>query len=309
VVFTLPEDQLPQVQQALRKGAKLTVEAYDRSQTTLLATGKLLTLDNQIDTTTGTDKVKAVFDNKDNALFPNQFVNVRLILEQRPDTLVIPAAAVQTGSQGNFVYVVKKGDPPASGGSGGKGGSGDASSGHKHEKAAAVPDTAGAPATEEKAAGDAGSGHKHEKAAAVPDTAGVPATEGKAGGDKAGDKSDQKYYVEVRPITVDVTEGSQVIVSSGLSARDQVVIDGVERLKNGSKVTPKKSDSGSGSGRISSKGGDTTPDAAAPAVDGKSGKSSKGDKKGKSGDGRGAAAAAADGAKPHQHHHDQGQQP
>src|SRR5579862_6837326 len=84
VIFTLPEDQLPQVQTVMKSGGSLTVEAYDRSNSTHLATGKLLTLDNQIDTTTGTVKAKAVFDNKDKSLFPNQFVNVRLILQDRP---------------------------------------------------------------------------------------------------------------------------------------------------------------------------------------------------------------------------------
>ena len=78
------------------------MEAYDRSGATHLATGKLLTVDNQIDTTTGTVKAKAVFDNKDGALFPNQFVNVRLILQERPNAIVIPAAALQTGSQGTL---------------------------------------------------------------------------------------------------------------------------------------------------------------------------------------------------------------
>ena len=76
VIFTLPEDYLPQVLAATRAGRKLEVEAFDRSETTHLATGSLLTVDNQIDTTTGTDKVKAVFDNHENTLFPNQFVNV-----------------------------------------------------------------------------------------------------------------------------------------------------------------------------------------------------------------------------------------
>ena len=112
VIFTLPEDQLPDVLKRTRAGQRLPVEAFDRSETTHLASGSLLTLDNQIDTTTGTDKVKAVFDNKDGALFPNQFVNVRLILQQRPNSLVVPASAIQTGSQGNFVYTVKQGDPP-----------------------------------------------------------------------------------------------------------------------------------------------------------------------------------------------------
>jgi multidrug efflux system membrane fusion protein len=113
VIFTLPEDHLPQVLDLTRKGKKLTVEAYDRSGTTHLATGSVLTVDNQIDTTTGTVKVKAVFDNKDGALFPNQFVNVRLVLQQRPNAIVVPAAALLSGSQGNYVYLVKPGNPPA----------------------------------------------------------------------------------------------------------------------------------------------------------------------------------------------------
>ena len=113
VIFTLPEDQLQQVLKLVRAGHKLVVEAFDRSETTHLGSGTLLTVDNQIDTTTGTVKVKAVFDNKDGALFPNQFVNVRLILDERQNSLVIPAAALQTGTNGSFVYVVKPGDPPA----------------------------------------------------------------------------------------------------------------------------------------------------------------------------------------------------
>ncbi len=108
VIFTLPEDQLPQVAGQVKAGKVLNVEAYDRSNTTHLASGKLLTLDNQIDTTTGTVKVKAVFDNKDGALFPNQFVNVRLILQDRQNAIVVPAAAIQTGSQGNFVFQVSR---------------------------------------------------------------------------------------------------------------------------------------------------------------------------------------------------------
>ncbi len=112
VIFTLPEDQLPQVRERTRTGQKLPVEAYDRSETNHLASGTLLTIDNQIDTTTGTDKVKAVFDNKDAALFPNQFVNIRLILQQRQNAIVVPAVAIQTGTQGSFVYLVKQGEPP-----------------------------------------------------------------------------------------------------------------------------------------------------------------------------------------------------
>jgi len=107
VVFTLPEDALPNVTKHMKSGT-LEVDAYSRDDTTKIAAGKLLTIDNQIDQTTGTGKLKAMFDNVDNALFPNQFVNARLLLETRKGVTVIPAAAVQRGPQGsNFVYVVK----------------------------------------------------------------------------------------------------------------------------------------------------------------------------------------------------------
>lgn len=105
VYFTLPENELPQVLGKLANDHKLSAEAFDRGDQLKLATGQLLTADNQIDTTTGTDKLKAVFDNKDQQLFPNQFVNVHLIMEQRQNAIVVPSAAIQTGSQGSFVWV------------------------------------------------------------------------------------------------------------------------------------------------------------------------------------------------------------
>ena len=110
VYFTLPENQLPQVLQKLRTDKHMPVDAYDRSDTQKIASGQLLTADNQIDTTTGTDKLKAVFDNSDESLFPNQFVNIHLVLENRPNAIVIPTAAVQSGVQGSFVWVVDKDD-------------------------------------------------------------------------------------------------------------------------------------------------------------------------------------------------------
>jgi membrane fusion protein, multidrug efflux system len=106
VVFTLPEDNVPVVMRRLRAGAELPVDAYDRSQTTKLASGRLMTIDNQIDTTTGTVKLKAQFDNQDESLFPNQFVNIQMLVDTLADATVIPAAAVQRGSPGTFVYVV-----------------------------------------------------------------------------------------------------------------------------------------------------------------------------------------------------------
>ena len=106
VIFTLPEDNLPAVQKAMRQGT-LVAAAYSRDDQTKLATGKLETIDNQIDQSTGTAKLKAVFNNEDNALWPNQFVNVRLLLEVRKNAIVVPAAAIQRGPQGNYAYVVK----------------------------------------------------------------------------------------------------------------------------------------------------------------------------------------------------------
>jgi membrane fusion protein, multidrug efflux system len=106
VIFTLPEDQLPTVADHM-KNATLEVDAYGRDDQTRLATGKLLTIDNQIDTTTGTAKLKAVFSNEDNKLWPNQFVNAELRLETRKNSTVVPTAAVLRGPRGTFVYLAK----------------------------------------------------------------------------------------------------------------------------------------------------------------------------------------------------------
>ncbi len=224
VIFTLPEDQLPQVREQMRTGRKMVVDAYDRSDTTHLAAGALLTIDNQIDTTTGTDKVKAVFDNKDGALFPNQFVNIRLILEQRQNALVLPSVAIQTGTQGSFVYVVKEGEPPADKAESGPAPGGSAKGAHSGG-----------------AAGGGGTGGTEQKG--------------------------PSYYVEAVPVKVDLTEGSRVILSGGVKPGDQVVVDGVEKLRDGARVLPKAgapavgsknigaaSDSSQGSGRTQADG-------------------------------------------------------
>jgi multidrug efflux system membrane fusion protein len=107
VVFTIAEDSLPQLLRRMRDGGKLEVDAYDREMKTKIASGTLLTIDNQIDQTTGTVKLKAVFPNKDTALFPNQFVNARLLVDTIRDTVIIPSAALQRSPQSTFVYVVK----------------------------------------------------------------------------------------------------------------------------------------------------------------------------------------------------------
>lgn len=153
VLFTLPEDNLPPVLSKLRGGDPLPVEAYDRAGRTKIATGSLLTVDNQIDQSTGTARLKAVFQNEDNALFPNQFVNVRLLLDVRKGAVIVSAAAIQRGPQGTFVYVVK-------------------------------PDQS----------------------------------------------------VEVRPVTLGPTAGGDAAIDTGLSPGEQVVTEGVDKLRPGSKV-------------------------------------------------------------------------
>lgn len=236
VVFTLPEDHLPDVLDLTRKGKALTVEAYDRSGANHLATGKVLTVDNQIDTTTGTVKVKAVFDNKDGALFPNQFVNIRLILEQRPNAIVIPAAGLLSGSQGNFVYLVKPGDPPA-------------------DLQGPRPQGQGGAAR-----GSRGGG--------ASDAAGAGPAEG---------RNQPHFYVEARTVKVDLTEGTQVILSSGLSAGDVIVVDGQEKLRPGSRVSPRQSTNPNGPRPVNPNRAATgvptpeTPDA--PAASGRQGRS------------------------------------
>src|SRR5208337_4515977 len=107
VIFSIAEDQLSQIQEQLRKGKKLPVDAFDRAGNTKLASGTLLTLDNVIDATTGTLKLKAIFDNRDNALFANQFVNVKLLVDTQHNMTLIPSPAIQRSAQGAFVYVIK----------------------------------------------------------------------------------------------------------------------------------------------------------------------------------------------------------
>lgn len=163
VIFTLPEDQLPAVARGMRNGP-LQVEAYSRDDQTKLATGTLLTIDNEIDQSTGTGRLKALFDNKDNALWANQFVNVRLLLEVRKNSTVLPTAAIQRGPQGALAYVVKP------------------------------------------------------------------------------DKT-----VEIRPVTVTMTQGNLSAVDQGLSPGDVVVTDGQDRLQAGSRVETRTANAPQGS--------------------------------------------------------------
>ena len=108
VLYPIPEDNVPRVMRRLQSGETIAVEAWDREQKAKLATGKLLTIDNQIDPATGTVKLRAEFANETVALFPNQFVNVRMLLQTLPDATLVPSAAIQRGAPGTFVYVVKE---------------------------------------------------------------------------------------------------------------------------------------------------------------------------------------------------------
>ncbi|MEK6397867.1 MAG: efflux RND transporter periplasmic adaptor subunit [Terriglobus sp.] len=218
VIFTLPEDQIPQVFQHMRGGKSLVAEAWDRSNSQKLATGSLLTVDNQIDTTTGTAKLKAVFQNAENELYPNQFVNIHLVLENRPNSLVIPSAAIQTGTSGSFVYRIDRSKPQANptapAGAGDKGGGKGAKGGDAPALGSAMPTSQG-------------------DAAAKP--AGAKASGGARG-------SNQNFPVEAVPVVIDSTQGTNVIIKSGLKPGDQVVTDGQEKLQPGSRVTPRPSD-------------------------------------------------------------------
>jgi multidrug efflux system membrane fusion protein len=107
VIFTIPEDSIDQVRAGMLKKVNLSVDAFDRTALKKIETGKLLTLDNQIDTTTGTVKGRALFDNKNDPLFPNQFVNTRLLVDTLQGVTLIPASAIQQNGQASFVYVIQ----------------------------------------------------------------------------------------------------------------------------------------------------------------------------------------------------------
>jgi multidrug efflux system membrane fusion protein len=195
VYFTLPEDQLQRVLVKLRQDHKLDAIAFDRSDTTQLEIGQLTAADNQIDTTTGTDKLKAVFGNADEKLFPNQFVNVHLILEQRKNAIVVPAAAVQHGTDNDYVWLVK-------------------------------PDTNPTPASPSSA----------NSSAAGPSAASSGRSNGGGAAGSSGPRPGSGTVV-MQPVDIDTTQGSLVILKSGLEANQQVVVDGADKLQSGSKVS------------------------------------------------------------------------
>lgn len=219
IIFTLPEDQLSQVQAAMKGGKKLAVEAYDRSDAHKIAAGTLLTIDNQIDTTTGTAKLKAVFDNADSSLFTNQFVNVRLILSERQNATVVPTAAIETGTQGDYVFVVNPGPTPA-------------------DKLKNIPGSSATGAT-----GSKGKGGKHSSASTEETAEGTSGSTGSSGGKGHGSNAPPcpASHADSVPVHVDFTLGVNSVLADGqLQTTQQVVVDGQEKLVDGSNVCPQQ---------------------------------------------------------------------
>jgi multidrug efflux system membrane fusion protein len=214
IIFTLPEDQLSQVQAAMKGGKKLVVEAYDRSDAHLISKGTLLTIDNQIDTTTGTAKLKAVFDNKDNSLFTNQFVNVRLILSERQNATVIPTAAIESGTQGDYVFVVNPGSTPP-------------------EKLKNIPAKSSKGSTGSKSSAASSDGTEETASSSTANTS------GKGKGSNA--PACPAMHADEVPVHVDFTLGTNSVLSDGeLQTTQQVVVDGQEKLVDGSNVCPQQ---------------------------------------------------------------------
>jgi len=222
VIFPLVEDQLPAVLKKMRGAQRLEVDVYDRDKINKIAQGWLATIDNQIDPTTGNVRLRATFDNKDNALFPNQFVNARLLVEEKHGVTLAPSAVIQRGSTSTYVYVVK---PDTS--------TGGATPPADTAKPGTPPADTGKLATTSAAHGHGAAG-KGSAGQGAPPAAG--ADRGIAG------------TVTVHQITVGTTEGDQTEVTSGVSPGDILVMSGVDKLQEGSKVTVHFVDAKTGNG-------------------------------------------------------------
>lgn len=229
VLFTIPEDDLSQVLGRLRQGVKLQAAAYDRTFTTKLDSGELSVSDNQVDPTTGTLKLRAMFNNSAMQLFPQQFVNVRLTLDTLHDQILVPGSAVQTGDSGSYVYVVDEGPGPGANASG-----------------------AGSAPFDDPPAGGAGAGAAN----------GQGRRSGRGGFGRRGFRGAGNFDAAAGPIhtvhlvyvTTGPTTGNLISIRSGLSVGQTVVVDGAEQLKDGAPVTtpdldqPSKAGSGAATG-------------------------------------------------------------
>lgn len=224
LLFTIPQDEIADVQRRLSERT-LAVHAYDRDFKRKLAEGQLLAVDNQVDPTTGTVRLKAVFANEDQVLFPNQFVNAKLLVRTLPDAVVIPTAAIQRGQQGPYVYVVVPDDAPAT-----------ATPAAGPTGANGSPATGGPPASTEKVAAAVSSGSGQAK----------PAAAGQPANNDAGGKSDKPAEpprkVELRLVTPGFVDGVETVIDAGLQAGEVVVTEGLDKLQHGSKIQVRTKD-------------------------------------------------------------------
>jgi len=198
--FSIPEDNLQDVIRQINAGNTLVAEAYDRAQNQLLATGKLLSIDNQIDPSTGTIKLKAQFANENNLLFPNQFVNIKLLVKTQHNAIVIPTAAVQYGATGTFVYLVTENNNP------------------KKNKFATTGETNKAVLFISQAYGKIIS-LKNKWLA------------------KKQREMRKVYVTNIKPIVSSFNYKDNTVVTSGVNIGDVVVVEGADKLTDGAKVS------------------------------------------------------------------------
>lgn len=221
-LFNIPEDNLTTVLQRIKSGTPVTVDAYDRSQQTRLAQGTLLTTDNQIDTTTGTVKLRAEFANRDEMLFPNQFVNVKVLVNVQKNAVVVPSSALQHGRTGDFVYVMQPEVQPEPAGPPGK--KGERSKPSDSERAPATAPLQG-DARNGQAADTASNEHSDK-------------TRGERQGNGQGGNLIPPHAVTMTPVTLGAIDGDWTAVLSGLKPGDVVVTDGADKLKDGALARP-----------------------------------------------------------------------
>ena len=214
VLFTIPEDDLSQVLGRVRQGDKLQAVAYDRTFTTKLDTGVLSFSDNEVDPTTGTLKLRAMFNNQTLQLFPQQFVNIRLTLQTLHDQILVPGSAVQTGQSGTYVYVVDEGNGP------GAGAPSSAGSPPFDDPPGANAPGAGAFGGQARRSGRGGAGFRRFRGAANIAAAAGPV-----------------HTVHLVYVTTGPGVGNMISIRSGLSVGQTVVVDGAEQLKDGALVT------------------------------------------------------------------------
>jgi len=257
-LFNIPEDDLTTVLKRMKSGTPLQVDAYDRSQQNKLAQGALLTTDNQIDTTTGTVKLRAEFANRDEMLFPNQFVNIKVLVSVEKNAIVVPSSALQHGRNGDFVYVMQRepvaevpGDPSAAGN---PDKAADAPAKPADEAAKESPPPVDANATAEAGKDRAEGGSKGFGANA-------PGQDGSGKG-RSGTRGPGKVHlVKLTTVTTGHSDGEVTSILSGVNPGDIVVTDGADKLKDGAKVKPsmtKRGDKKPGEGKAgSSQAGDS----------------------------------------------------